>query len=114
MKKVFEKNIVSAYRLKKGHHDPRPEYPAILLSALAKLWWTPIEYSDEDLMKISSPVLVLTGEEDEFIPVDEAQELTNKISGAELAVIPGARHNDVIVTRGVFLNIVLKFLERRA
>ena len=100
-------------RLKKAHHDPRPGYPRILLSALAKLWWTPLEYTDEDLMEISFPVLVLMGEEDEFIPVEEAQELSNKITGAELAVIPGARHNDVIVARGVFLNIVLEFLDRR-
>lgn len=83
-------------RLKRAHHDPRPDYPRILLSALAKLWWTPLDYSDEDFEKIQAPVLILAGEKDEFIPPDEARDLSNKIPGSELAIIPGAGHEGLI------------------
>jgi pimeloyl-ACP methyl ester carboxylesterase len=113
---IYEKQAPEDWeeRLRKAHHDTRQDYPRILLSALARLWWTPLAYTDQDLQKITSPVMVLVGAQDEAIPVKEAQELAGKIPRAELAVIPDAGHNEVIVKGGVFLGLVLDFLERQA
>jgi len=112
---IFEKQAPEdwAERLRNAHHDSRPEYPRILLAMLARLWWIPLEYTDEDLQKITSPVLILVGDKDEVIPHKEAQELAGKIPRAEWAVIPDAGHNEVIVNGGVFLDHALDFLDRQ-
>ena len=96
-------------RLTRAHRDPRPDYPRILLSSLAQLWWTALEYSGDDFQKILAPVLILAGEKDEFIPVEEAWELTNRISGSEVAIIPGADH-EAMIPHGI--DHVTSFLSR--
>lgn len=113
---IFEKQAPEDWeeRLRKAHQDPRSEYPRILLATLAGLWWSPLEYTEEELQKITSPVLILIGDRDEVIPLKEAQELAGKIPQAELAVIPGAGHTEVIVKGGVFLDLVLDFLDHQA
>ena len=113
---IFEKQAPEDWeeRLRTAHHDTRSEYPRILLSMLARLWWTPLEYTDEDFQKITSPVLILVGDKDDVIPLEETQELAGKIPQAELVVIPGAGHNEVIVSGGVFLDRALDFLDRQA
>lgn len=100
--------------LRKIHHDPRLDYPRILLSKLAKLWWTPLNYSDEDLQQVSIPTLVIMGENDEMIPWEETRKLTSRIPEAEFGLIPDAAHTEVIVPDGLFLGLVLDFFERLA
>jgi pimeloyl-ACP methyl ester carboxylesterase len=97
-------------RLRQAHHDPRTDYPRILLSALAALWWTPLNYSKMDLDRIQVPVLVLAGENDEFIPLEDAYDLAAKIPAAELAVVPDADHSSLI-QKGI--DQVLEFLYRQ-
>ncbi|MCJ7716316.1 MAG: alpha/beta fold hydrolase, partial [Anaerolineales bacterium] len=95
--------------LRTAHPNPDPEYPRTLLKALAKLWWTPLYYSKEDFLKIRVPTLVLMGEKDEIIPVDEGRELVELIPGAEISVIPGASHAGVFKFERELLNILQGF-----
>ena len=44
------------------------------------------------LAQVTVPALVITGEEDEMIPVDESRKMAAAISGATLVVVPGAGH----------------------
>lgn len=44
------------------------------------------------LAQVKVPTLVITGEEDEMIPVDESRRMASAIPGATLVVIPGAGH----------------------
>ncbi len=44
------------------------------------------------LAQVSVPSLVITGAEDEMIPVDESRNMAGAINGAKLAIIPGAGH----------------------
>ena len=44
------------------------------------------------LAQVSIPSLVITGEEDEMIPVDESRRMAGAIPGATLVIIPGAGH----------------------
>jgi pimeloyl-ACP methyl ester carboxylesterase len=106
---LYEKNAPQDWeeRLSRAHHDPRPDYPHVLLSSLAQLWWTELDYTDEDFEKIQVPVLILAGEKDEFIPQEEARKLVDKILDAELVIIPGADHTDLI-PRGI--DRVMRFL----
>jgi pimeloyl-ACP methyl ester carboxylesterase len=44
------------------------------------------------LAQISVPTLVITGAEDEMIPVDESRRMARDIKGAKLVIVPGAGH----------------------
>ena len=44
------------------------------------------------LAQVSVPTLVITGEEDEMIPVEESRRIASGIRGAKLVIIPGAGH----------------------
>lgn len=111
---VFEKNAPPDWeeRMRSAHSDPDPDYPRILLESLAQLWWTPLDYAEDDFKKITAPTLIIMGEKDEMIPLAEAKEMATLIPGAELSVIPGAKHNDVLVNGGLFISLLLDFLSR--
>jgi pimeloyl-ACP methyl ester carboxylesterase len=57
-----------------------------------ELWMRPLDYGD-GLARVSVPALLLTGDRDEFAPVEQTVELFRLMPGAELAVIPGAGHD---------------------
>jgi len=111
---IFEKNTPPDWedRMRFAHSDPDPDYPRILLGSLAQLWWTPLDYTEDDFKKITAPTLIIMGEMDEMIPLAEAEEMATLIPGAELAVIPGAKHNEVLVNGGLFISLLLDFLSR--
>ena len=44
------------------------------------------------LAQVTVPTLVITGAEDEMIPVEESRRMAAAIPGAKLVVIPGAGH----------------------
>ncbi|HEX6165116.1 MAG TPA: alpha/beta fold hydrolase [Vicinamibacterales bacterium] len=44
------------------------------------------------LARVSVPTLVVTGAEDEMIPVEESRRIASGIRGAKLVIIPGAGH----------------------
>jgi 3-oxoadipate enol-lactonase len=44
------------------------------------------------LAQVKVPALVVTGEEDEIIPVEESRRMAAAIPGATLVIIPGAGH----------------------
>ena len=97
-------------RMGKFHPNPDPNYPEMLLRSLASLFWTPLNYDKDDFLKIQSPTLILAGEQDELVPPEESREMAAMIAGAELALIPGTTHTQVIVPGGACLPIVIDFL----
>ena len=99
-------------RLRVQHPGQDPDYYLILLKDISRMWWTPLNYHQEDFQKISVPTLILIGELDEMIPQDEAREMAQLIPGAELAIIKNAGHLDLLVEGGEFLNIVDDFFSR--
>jgi 3-oxoadipate enol-lactonase len=44
------------------------------------------------LPQVSVPTLVITGEEDEMIPVEESQRMAAAVPGAKLVILPNAGH----------------------
>jgi pimeloyl-ACP methyl ester carboxylesterase len=98
-------------RLKLAHLDPDPVYPQILLESLARMWWTPLNYTKKDFSKIKVPTLIMMAEKDEFIPLFEGEEMAGMIPDAELVVIPGVNHSDLLLLGGVFLDHLLDFFK---
>ncbi len=82
----------------KAQYDRSAPDPAAFDQVLAKLnamlagWqgWTP-----EQLRAISTPFLVVIGDND-FTRVEHAAEMARLIPGAQLAVLPGTTHMDII------------------
>jgi 3-oxoadipate enol-lactonase len=62
------------------------------------------------LPELKVPVLVITGEEDEMIPVDESRRMASAIPGATLVVIPGAGHLANLEQPDAFNNALSTFL----
>lgn len=87
-----------------------PEYWQTLLRQLSTLWWTPLNYTAEDFHKISVPTLILMGDRDETVPVEQAVEMYHLIQSAELAILPKATHESTI--NELSMNIVFEFLLR--
>jgi pimeloyl-ACP methyl ester carboxylesterase len=112
---VFEKNAPPDWeeRMQSAHTDPDSDYPRILLESLAQMWWTPLNYTEDEFKKITAPTLIIMGEKDEMIPLAEAEEMAALIPGAELAVIPGAKHNDVLKPSGEFTGKLVSFLTNK-
>jgi pimeloyl-ACP methyl ester carboxylesterase len=97
--------------MRNNHPYPNEyDYWQKLLLQTSQLWWTPLNYAPEDFQRISAPTLVLMGEKDEMIPLEEAHELSNLIPGSELMIIPGAAHNDVMKEGSFSMGFVLDFL----
>jgi len=62
------------------------------------------------LAQVSLPSLVITGAEDEMIPVDESRRMAAAITGATLVIIPGAGHLANMEQPDAFNNALSTFL----
>ena len=65
-----------------------------------------------DLAKIVVPTLVVVGNQDILTPRGDAEELADRIPGAELVVIAGAAHGLTVEHAATFNRIVVEFLGR--
>jgi pimeloyl-ACP methyl ester carboxylesterase len=62
------------------------------------------------LAEIKSPTLVLSGDEDIIVPVQNSRNLAAKIPGAKLQIVEGGSHTFFIEQAREFNDIVMKFL----
>jgi pimeloyl-ACP methyl ester carboxylesterase len=85
-----------------GHFQEFPARTAGMVGAFAG--WT-----DEQLRAISAPMLILLGDDD-FVRVEHGAEMRELIAGAQLAVLPGAVHMDVMRRTDQVLALVVPFL----
>lgn len=65
-----------------------------------------------ELASIRVPTLAITGSQDLLTPVGDAEEIVERIPGAQLAVIPGAAHGLMVEAPTVFNRTILDFLVR--
>ncbi len=84
------------------------------MARIKPMWTTPFDYSPEALARIAVPTLVLVGDRDEVLPVEEAVELFRRLPTAELAVVPDADHGAFFEARvHPFQAAMLDFLSRQ-
>lgn len=79
---------------------------------ISSMWWTPLGYTAVDFQKIKTPTMVLLGDRDQIISVEEAVEMYRLIPGAELAIVPNANHSLPMLRAELFTNLVSDFLAR--
>ena len=83
-----------------------------LATQISTMWWTPLNYTANDFQKITAPIMILVGDRDAMIPVEEAVQMYRLIPGAELAVVPNAEHSLPYMRPEMFSTVVLDFLLR--
>ena len=89
-----------------------PEYWKKLLQDITKMWLNPSEFPGNRIEQINTPVLVITGDRDAAISIEESVKIYKSIPNAELAIIPNADHNVCNEKPDIFNKIVLEFLTR--
>lgn len=96
----------------KAHHprDNDPNYWQALMKQIAVLWWQVPTYTAADLARITAPSLILLGDRDNGIRIEQAVELYRLIPNSELGVIPDGTHGTAV--RPLFTQMVIDFCLR--
>ena len=97
--------------LKKDHtRNDDPDYWQTLLKQISTMWWTPLDYTEEDFQKISVSTLILLGDRDGSIELQQAVEMYHLIKNAELLILPNATHFSAL--NELSMRLVLDFMLR--
>jgi 3-oxoadipate enol-lactonase len=86
----------------------KQQSPVAIRSAIHRMMHRPD--STPLLAQVDVPSLVITGEEDEMIPVDESRKMADAIKGAKLVIVPGAGHLANMEQPDAFNNALSTFL----
>ena len=92
-----------------------PDAWKTLLHQIKPMWASPLSfnYTPDDFAHVAAPTLVLVGDRDDFVSVEQSVELYRLLPHAELAVIPGADHGAIVSAKTDFIQpLVLDFLLR--
>lgn len=81
---------------------------------LTHLWMTDLAYGPDDFAKVTVPSLIMLGDRDGYIPVEQAVQMYKYLPDAELSISPGVGHDLPEVRAETFAAIVLDFLERHS
>ena len=85
-----------------------------LLKEIKPMWATPLNYTSDDFARVKAPTLVLLGDRDAIVPIEEASEMYRLLPNAELAVLPGADHLACFANVPLTQALVLDFLLRHS
>jgi pimeloyl-ACP methyl ester carboxylesterase len=97
--------------------DHGPDGWKTLLKEIKPMWNAQLNYTPDDFAGVVAPTLVLLGDRDGFVPVEDAVEMYRLLPDAELATIPGADHTDLIFSSpkvAVAQPLILDFLVRHS
>jgi len=89
-----------------------PGYEETLLNQLCTMYLTPLNYTRADFARILRPTLIIVGDRDWGIPLEEALGLYRQIPWSELAVISRGDHALPTSRPALFAAAVLDFLRR--
>jgi pimeloyl-ACP methyl ester carboxylesterase len=87
-----EKAIPQLTEVWKKDHSQSPSHWKELLIQVSFEMINPTLPAEEDLKQISIPTLIIWGDRDQFLPVEDAVEIYRLIPNAQLAVVPNADH----------------------
>jgi pimeloyl-ACP methyl ester carboxylesterase len=90
--------------------SPAPERWDEFLENIGVMWATLPNYTDEQLKSISTPFLILDGEEEEAIDLNQTKLMALLIPGAELNLMPGTGHFAMFEQPDEFNTIVMYYL----
>lgn len=93
--------------------SPTPDKYDEFVEQISHMWASQPSWSDADLKKIKTPVLVVDGDHDEAIKREHTEYLAATIPGAGLAILPNASHFAFMQAPDDFNAIMLNFLGQK-
>ena len=106
---AFEQTMLPMLRQSHPHGE---QHWQTIVQQSATMWLTYAGLTREQVERIKEPVLVVVGDRDEHVPVEEAVRLYRWLPQAELAILPGASHLRPIFDPEAFARSVTDFLQR--
>ena len=106
----FEKAMPQFAELLRIVHSQSSEHWKTLLTQISHEMLEPTLPSHDDLKKIDAPTLIIWGDRDQFLPVEDALELYRLLPNAELAVLPNVDHSISRTRVEQFANLTKDFL----
>jgi pimeloyl-ACP methyl ester carboxylesterase len=91
-------------------NSPAPERWDEFLMNISNMWATQPNYTEEQLQSITTPFLILDGEEEEAIDLNQTKLMALLIPGAELVLMPGTGHFAMFEQPDEFNQIVMDYL----
>jgi pimeloyl-ACP methyl ester carboxylesterase len=89
---------------------PKPGTYAHLVNKLKDSWLQPVYIEKEKAAAILCPVLIVGGDRDRYIRLEEFINSYKIIPNSQLAIIPGSGHGDLITNPKMFSVMILPFL----
>jgi pimeloyl-ACP methyl ester carboxylesterase len=90
-----------------------PGYVKRYFDQLFDLWILPTAYTIDDLPKIAAPTLVLVGDRETGLPIEEAATAYRKLPRGEIGVVPSAEHGITPLACTVALDFLLRHRDQR-
>lgn len=97
--------------LRQSHPHGEQHWQTIVQQSLA-MWLGYAGLTRQQVERIAEPVLVVVGDRDEHVPVEEAVKLYRCLPQAELAILPGASHMRPLFDPASFVCSVIDFLRQ--
>jgi pimeloyl-ACP methyl ester carboxylesterase len=85
------------------------EYQAFF-DQISKMWADQPNWTDAQLKAITTPVLVMDGDHDEFVKREHTEYIASTIPGAGLLILPNASHFAFLQDPGLCNYAILHFL----
>ena len=88
-----------------------------LLKQIKPMWNGQLNYTPDDFARVVAPTLVLVGDRDGFVPVENGAAMYRLLPDAEFAVVPGADHTDFIFSLAkirLLQPLILDFMQRHS
>jgi len=111
---VLKNPTFAAYSERAGaeyrKNSPTPDEYEAFLNQIGAMWASQPNWTEPDLARIRTPVLIVDGEHDEAIRREHTEMLAKEVPGARLLILPGVSHFAMLQNPGEFNAAVLKFL----
>jgi pimeloyl-ACP methyl ester carboxylesterase len=97
--------------LRQSHPQGEQHWQTVVQQS-ATMWLGYAGLTREEVERIAEPVLVMVGDRDEHVPVEEAVRLYRSLPQAELAILPGTSHLRPLMDPATFVRSVTDFFQR--
>jgi pimeloyl-ACP methyl ester carboxylesterase len=118
LKEDVEKNPTFARYIKRAGEEyetrsPTPKEYQAFVDQISKMWFSQPSWTDADLKKINTPVLVIDGDHDEGIKREHTNYIAATIPNAKLVILPNASHFAFLQDPKGFNAALLTFLDSK-
>lgn len=105
-----QENIPELVAVWQAEHVQSPSHWQDLVTEVSYEMVNPTLPAEDELRSIAHPTLIVWGDRDQFLPVENAVDLYHLLPNAQLAVVPGADHFVTRTRVALFAGFVKVFL----